>query len=145
MYNGSLSSLGDISCGVPQGSILGPLLFLIYINDIINSSKILHFILFADDTNLFYSHPNFKFLIETVNCELLKLASWFHSNKLSVNIKKTHCIIFGNKRLPLCHPTVELLLDGIIIERVKCTTFLGVYVDEQLNWKQQILNLSQKK
>ena len=79
IQNKKLSML-NIQCGVPQGSILGPLLFLIYINDIINSSSILSFILFADDTNIIFSHKNLTELINTLNSELIKISSWFKCN-----------------------------------------------------------------
>ena len=84
----------NMTCGVPQGSILGPLLFLLYINDLPNVSNILDPILFADDTNLFYSHHNIKEFFTTVNKELQKLGDWFTSNKLSLNIKKTKYTFF---------------------------------------------------
>ena len=89
-YNGYNSSSNYIKCGVPQGSILGPLLFLLYINDLCNVSKALDFILFADDTNIFFSHNDPNQLMETVNNELKKLSSWFQANKLSINIKKSN-------------------------------------------------------
>ena len=88
MYNNVSSDLRNISCGVPQDSILGPLLFIIYVNDITNASSILHFILFADDTNLFYSNHNIYDLVSTVNSELSKLCEWFRANRLSLNVKK---------------------------------------------------------
>ena len=77
-----LSSKSQISCGVPQGSVLGPLLFLIYISDIHSSSDKLSFYLFADDTNLLYADKNLKSLEETVNNELLKVSEWLNANKL---------------------------------------------------------------
>ena len=79
-----------VEYGVPQGSILGPLLFLLYVNDICNVSKIRHFVLFADDTNLFYAHKNLQCLTQQVN----RLSDWFSSNKLSINLEKTHFMIF---------------------------------------------------
>ena len=87
----------NMTCGVPQGSVLGLLLFLLYINDLSNVSNILDPIMFADDTNLFYSHHNIKELFTTVNKELQKLGDWFTSNKLSLNIKKTKYTFFSIK------------------------------------------------
>ena len=79
----------DITCGVPQGWTLGPLLFIIYINDLYNVSNILQSIMFADDTNLFSSHSNIKDLFNKVNLELNKIAVWLKANKLSLNGGKT--------------------------------------------------------
>ena len=87
-YNGASSCSKVITCGVPQGSILGPLLFVLYINDIVNCSSILRFILFTDDTNLFYSSQNLLDLTRIVNTELYYLSEWFRANKLSLNLKK---------------------------------------------------------
>ena len=95
-YNGYSSSSKYIKCGVPQGSILGALLFLLYINDLCDVSKALDFILFADDTNIFYSHKDQNYLMEIVNTELKKLSSWFQANKLSINIKNQ--ILFYSKQ-----------------------------------------------
>ena len=80
------TDLERITCGVPQGSILGPLLFLIYVNDLNKASKVLNSILFADDTNLFYSHRDINTLFKIVNDELTKLDQWFKANKLSLNV-----------------------------------------------------------
>ena len=86
--NGYVSYRANIMCGVPQGSILGPLFFLLYINDIINTSTILQLILFADDTNVFVSHKDKDCLTNILNAELNKLSIWFRANRLSLNLKK---------------------------------------------------------
>ena len=107
------TTLASITCGVPQGSILGPLLFLIYVNDLPNSSNILVPIMFADDTNLFYSHKNIKTLFSTVNQELNNLNEWFKSNKLSLNTKKTKYSFFHpvqkSNNIPLLLPKLTRL------------------------------------
>ena len=97
-----------VKCGVPQGSILGPLLFLIYVNDMPNCSKMLGFILFTDDTNIFYAHNDIKTIIETVNSELKFLSIWFRANRLSLNISKKKFILFS--RTGNLHKKTEFLL-----------------------------------
>jgi hypothetical protein len=82
------SDLRTVTCGVPQGSILGPLFFILYINDIVHVSKLANLIMFADDTNLCFKDANLDILINTVNGELSKISHWFALNKLSLNIKK---------------------------------------------------------
>ena len=86
-FNGISSSFHEISCGVPQGSVLGPLFFLIYINDLYQISNIHDLVLFADDTNLFFSHFDSTTLMNLVNSEMLKLSDRFKANKLSIMYK----------------------------------------------------------
>ena len=98
-YNGISSETKSITCGVPQGSVLGPLLFLIYINDLPNISEKLSF-LFADDTNIYYESDNLQELEKTVNGELKKLCLWLNINRLALNVGKTNFVIFrANKKL----------------------------------------------
>ena len=132
-------------CGVPQGSILGPLFFLLYINDIINTSTILQLILFADDTNVFVSHKDKDCLTNILNAELNKLSIWFRANRLSLNLKKTKFIVFKpcQKRT---NQTIQLLIIiSQTIDQVKETVFLGVMMDENLNWKSEISHVANRK
>ena len=135
-----------IKCGVPQGSIIGPLLFLLYVNDLPNASKILDPIMFADDTNLFYSHSDIKILFKTVNEELHKLSEWFSCNKLSLNTDKTKYTFFHKLRqsdnIPLKLP--KLTINNIAIKRDYVTKFLGILIDENITWKPHIHYIENK-
>ena len=88
VYNRLKTSTKTVNCGVPQGSILGPLLFLLYVNDLCKSSELLKTIMFADDTNLFFSGKDINLLFKSVNRELEHINEWFKANKLSLNIKR---------------------------------------------------------
>ena len=109
-----------------------------------NCSKLLHFILFADDTNLFYCTKNYEDLMKNANVELSKLSEWFRANRLSLNISKTNYILFGNRRRCLADTKFNICIDGNTIERVCFTKFLGVYIDEDLNFKHHTAQISKK-
>ena len=133
--NGFNSDSFRLTHGVPQGSILGPLLFLIYINDFPNSSNKLSFILFADDSNLFFSHSDLAFLTDTVNSELKSVVNWFRANKLSLNISKTCYMLFSNT---VCDLPRKIMIDDSTIVKTDCCKFLGLYIDSRLTWRNHI-------
>ena len=142
-YLNSLSSNQLIDIGVPQGSLLGPLLFLIYINDIVNSASRLQFLLYADDSNLYISGHDVNNLITIANQDLINVNNWLACNKLSLNISKSHYVIFNrNKTFPPSLNTV--MIDSQPLSRQSNTKFLGVLIDEKLNWKDHVL-LTQNK
>ena len=137
----TVSSCLDIVFGVPQGSVLGPKLFILYINDMCNVSEKLKLILFADDTNIFCAGNNLHELQDMVSNEMGKLKSWFDKNKLSLNLSKTKVMLFSNSRINI---DFNINIDGISIERVNENKFLGVIIDENINWKTHIKNTLNK-
>ena len=141
-YNGVSSTPQAIKCGVPQGSILGSLLFLININDLANTCKTSLLILFADDTNIFTTGKNQHELESNINDELCRISAWLKVNKLSLNIKKAHYMIFTTKQLYTC--TISLYIDGNPITEVSETKFLGVIIDNKLKWNEHITYIGHK-
>ena len=135
-YDGSESNRQMIKCGVPQGSILGPLLFLIYINDLCTVCKNIIPVLFADDTNLFSSGLDATGIQDGVNHDLAIITEWLKANKLSLNIKKTHYMCFSAKNK--VKPDISFKIDGEIIAEVTSSKFLGVIIDDKLNWKDHV-------
>ena len=136
-------------CGVPQGSVLGPLLFLLYINDIYNSSKKLSFHLFADDTNLLYADKNLKSLETVVNEELRNIGNWLMANKLSLNVKKSNFVIFRPYQKRIDYEVDIKIFDYsanclVSLERKVTVKYLGVLIDSKLSWTDHITYISTK-
>ena len=142
-YCNTLSIAKPVTCGVPQGSTLGPLLFLLYINDFHHCLNHLNPVLFADDTNLFLAGSNLAETEHAFNVDLGSLNEWFACNKLSLNLGKTHSMLFN------LHPinssqALTLRINNTIIDRVTVTKFLGVHIDHHLNWSQHTQHIANK-
>lgn len=144
IVNNLQSGLKYVKYGVPQGSILGPLLFLLYINDLPNTSKFLEFIIFADDTNIIASHTNYNELMKKTNSELNKLENWFKINKLALNLTKTNYIKFNPKSKLAFLNSEQLIMGGKNILQVTSTKFLGIIVTQNLSWKENSEQLANK-
>ena len=144
IYNSVQSEYRTITCGVPQGSLLGPLLFILFINDIHRSSNLLSFIMYADDTNIVYSDKNLYHLCETVNTELQNVCNWLCANKLTINYKKCNYIIFRNSTRHIDLNHVEVKLNNQNIPRVENTRFLGVIIDSNLTWTHHVNEIENK-
>ena len=130
-------------CGVPQGSILGPLLFIIYINDLPNALTHATPVMYADDTNIFLSNSNYETLESNINLELDRVKLWLKSNKLSLNLNKTHCMLFTLSRA-IKTKTPRITIDNTSLAIVHHTSFLGVLIDDKLNWAHHIIYISSK-
>ena len=131
------SNLKNIKCGVPQGSVLGPILFLLYINDLPNISSIFKPILFADDTTLIFSDTSISKLENKMQCGIDQLYVWLNINKLSLNIDKTNILLFNIRNIN-DNVKLKLKIDNKEIRNVEMIKFLGIIIDNKLDWNRQI-------
>ena len=137
--NGVSSGLDDINCGVPQGSCLGPLLFMIYINDLPFSQQSCQVTMYADDITLSHPSKNITDLNENLNRDLCNLKQWLQGNKLSLNLIKTQAMVVGSR------PNLKKISDKKVqpptfviedsqIEIIEKAKYLGVQLDQHLAW-----------
>ena len=145
-FEDTKSEILPITIGVPQGSILGPLLFIIYINDFSQASNTFKFIMYVDDTTLFSNLKSFGNNIQTkeylINAELSNVIEWLHINKLSLNKSKSKFMIFHVPNKDIQYLTLKI--DNVIIEKVDEFSFLGLTMDTNLNWKRHSQNICNK-
>ena len=138
-----LSENKNIKHGVPQGSVLGPLLFLLYINNLPNASTIIKFHLFADDTSLSYSNNNIDHLDEIVNCELLKISNWLITNKLTLHTNKLNVMNIKPRQRKLSK-NVKLKINDEVLHESECVKYLGALIDKNLTWMEHIQYINTK-
>ena len=135
------SEYQSVTYGTPQGSCLGPLIYLIFTNDLAKNLSFCNSIMFADDTTLYKTHNNLRYLKWSIEQDMIVLMDWFRANRLTLNLEKTACILFrkgGNKQ------ELRLEIDGIEIYSTQNTKFLGLWLDSHLNWSMHMSKLFTK-
>lgn len=135
--NNCNSMVRSINYGVPQGSILGPLLFLLYVNDIQNSIDD-DIVLFADDAGIFINNKNFNTLLDKTKESASKLHEWYSANKMSVSFTKSNFVVFSNSKQKLNQNITTIKVGSNVISRVNHIKYIGVIIDERLTWEPHI-------
>ena len=136
--NGTLSESMDLSLGVPQGSVLGPLLFIIFINDLPTIIKRCKVVMYAGDTALFIANRDRKVIEAVLQNELNIINNWFTDNELFVNCTKTKVMIFGSKQRFVRIDNPVLSLSGTSLELIYFVKYLGLLFDRAMTWHDHI-------
>ena len=137
--------LRTLLCGIPQGTIFGPLLFLLYINDLPNCLEHSQARMYADDTNLTFASNNIDDINYHLNHDLANVNKWLIANRLILNQSKTEFMLIGSRQRIATFRSVPCLeIDRVPIDKVLQAKSLGVYLDENLSWNIQINELTKK-
>ena len=144
--NGIKSNVQISTCGIPQGSILGPLLFILYINDLPEHVSNVQVSMYADDTAIVYSSKDINDVVDRINDDLKKVDNWLSRNKLSLNIQKTSFMIIGTpqKLAHISNHDIDINIRGIRLQRVNHCKHLGIVIDENLLWSNHVEHVSKK-
>ena len=134
------SDLYKVDFGTPQGSCLGPLIFMIFCNDLRLNLEYLKSIQFADDSTLLKSHKNLRYLTFCIEHDLTQIQDWFNANQLTLNADKTVCMVFSPK--PIQKDELSISLSDTVLPVVPCSKFLGLWIDSNLNWTEHIRRLT---
>ena len=143
LVDGLVSDFLDIKCGVPQGSILGPILFLCYVNDMASSVGC-HLSLYADDSTLVASGESARDLGVYLSDQLASCGRWMVDNRLSLHLGKTECILIGTRNGLRNAEDFRVVCDGDEVKRVEKVRYLGVMLDQHLNGQAQAMNVLRK-
>ena len=143
-YDGRQAEIQSITCGVPLGSILGPLLFIIYVNDICNVSELLFTVLYADDTSVVIHGKDMLRIITILNQELYMLFTWLKANTLSLNTDETYYMIFHRASIKLPDTDYHINMNNYSLSNFKNHKYLGVILDSEMYWIQHIAYVKNK-
>ena len=135
-WQGSNSEIQTVSCGVPQGSILRPILFILYVNDLSKASNKFVSIVLADDTTLLFEGHKIHSIVTSLNNELGKLIICLNANKLSINVSKTDYMAFHRARRKVDYK--DMKLNNYILQQVHFTKFVGIIIDDKIKWANHI-------
>ena len=141
-FNGEESAEHTLKCGVPQGSILGPLFFIIFVNDMFNVSNVLFNVLYADDTCIYISGSDINALFDVLNIELASLLEWLNANRLTLNVDKTFYMLFHRERIKI--DNLKLTIGQGTLKQTSQCKYLGLVIDNKLNWAAYIAHVKIK-